>query len=401
MKFGLIRERKVPADYRVPLVPWQCASLIQEYRNIEIFAETYPERCFSDSEYSEKGVKVMDDLSQCDVIAGVKEIPAEALIPGKTYLFFSHTIKKQPYNRDLLRAILAKNVRLIDYECLRYPDNGRILGFGRYAGIVGAYNTFKAWGERYKLYQLKPAHECFDRIELEHELTKVHLSPIKILLTGAGRVGAGALEIMEKLRIRKVSLNEYLNQEFKEPVYTQAEYPEYNRHKEGKAFDNREFYVNPENYESDFARFLPVTDMFIAGHYWSSKSPRFFTREDMLSDHFSIKVIGDISCDIDGPIPSTIRASKISDPVYGYDPKTGKETDAYNKDAVTVMAVDNLPCELPRDASEDFGKSLMEDIIPLLLNGDKEGILQNATIAENGSLTANYSYLQDYVDGNN
>lgn len=398
MNIGLIRERKIPADFRVPLVPWQCASLVQEYRDLKIYAESYPERCFSDEEYKEKGVIITDDLSHCDVIAGVKEIPVTALIPGKTYLFFSHTIKKQPHNRKLLQEVLKKNIRLIDYECLRYPDNNRILGFGRFAGIVGAYNSFLAWGKRYSLYHLKPAHQCFDRIELEHELTKVHLSPIKILLTGGGRVGNGALEVIQTLKIKKVSIEEFLHHEFKEPVYCQVEYPEYNKHKEGKEFNAQDFFKHPENYESDFKKFLSVTDLLIAGHFWASRSPRFFTREDMLDEHFSIKVIGDISCDIDGPIPATIRSSTIEKPLFGYDPETGMETDPFNPKSVTVMAVDNLPCELPRDASEDFGKSLMEEIIPLFIQGDKDDILKKATIAEKGKLTDNYKYLQDYVD---
>jgi saccharopine dehydrogenase (NAD+, L-lysine-forming) len=400
MKLGIIREKKSPPDTRVALIPWQCAALVDEYRKLEIVVEGYPERCFGDDEYEEKGLLLVSELNDCDVILGIKEIPVDALLENKTYLFFSHTIKKQAHNRKLLQAILKKNIRLIDYECLRYPGNGRILGFGRFAGIVGAYNGLLAYGKRYKTFQLKPAHLCFDIKELEYELTKVKLGPEKILVTGAGRVGQGVVEVMKLANIEQVSSADFLHKNFKTPVFAQVEFPEYNKHKEGKPFDEKEFYQHPENFESDFYKFLPETDILIAGHFWAPAAPKFFTREDMLADTFNIKVVADISCDLDGPIPSTIRSTTISDPMFGYNPATGLETDAFAKDSITVMAVDNLPCELPRDASEDFGNHLLKDIIPLLMHGDPEGILKMATIAEHGQLTENYTYLQDYVNGN-
>jgi len=398
MKIGIIKERKSPPDTRVPLIPWQCDALIDKYRKLDIVAEEYPERSYKAEEYIEKGISIVNDLSDCDVIMGIKEVPVEALIENKTYFFFSHTIKKQAHNRQLLQAILKKNIRLIDYECLRYPDDGRILGFGRFAGIVGAYNGLMAYGKRYNTFNLKPAYQCFDIKELEYELTKVKLGPEKILVTGAGRVGNGVLEVMKLANIKQVSSSEFLHKNFKEPVFAQVEFPEYNKNKSGKIFDEKEFISHPENFESDFYKFLPETDLLIAGHFWSPKAPRFFAREDMLKDDFNIKVIADISCDLDGPIPATIRSTKIGDAFFGYDPQTNKETDAFNKEAVTVMAVDNLPCELPRDASEDFGNHLLKDIIPLLMEGDKNDILKRATIAENGKLTEYFTYLQDYVD---
>jgi len=399
MKLGIIKERKSPPDTRVPLIPWQCASLLEEYRNLDLVVEDYSERCYKDEEYKHKGIEIVNSLHDCDVILGIKEIPTEYLLANKTYFFFSHTIKKQAHNRKLLQSILEKNIRLIYYVCLRYPDDGRILGFGRFAGIVGAYNGLLAYGKRYKIFNLKPAHQCFDIKELEYELTKVKLGPEKILVTGAGRVGHGILEVLKLAKITQVTTSDFIHKNFKEPVFAQVEFPEYNKHKEGNKFDEKEFRDHPENFQSDFYKFLPETDMLFAGHFWAPKAPKFFTKEDMLDDTFNIKVIADISCDLDGPIPCTIRSTTIADPIFGYDPVTGLETDPYNKNAVTVMAVDNLPCELPRDASEDFGNHLMKDIIPLLLNGDKEGILKKATITENGKLTERYSYLQDYVEG--
>lgn len=399
MKIGIIKERKTPPDTRVALIPWQCDALVDKYRKLEVVAEEYPERCYKAEEYKAKGIPIVNDLSDCDVILGIKEIPTDDLLENKTYFFFSHTIKKQAHNRKLLQAILKKNIRLIDYECLRYPDDGRILGFGRFAGIVGAYNGLMAYGKRYNIFNLKPAHLCFDIKELEYELTKVKLGPEKILVTGAGRVGHGVLEVMKLANIKQVSSADFIHKNFKETVFAQVEFPEYNRRKDGKPFDEKDFIAHPENYESDFHKFLPETDLLIAGHFWAPTAPRFFTREEMMEDNFNIKVIADISCDLDGPIPATIRSTKIGDAFFGYDPVTGKETDPFNKDAVTVMAVDNLPCELPRDASEDFGNHLLKDILPLLMEGDKESILKRATIAENGKLTEYFAYLKDYVDG--
>lgn len=398
MKIGIIKERKSPPDTRVPLIPWQCAALVDKYRKLNLVVESYPERCYKDVEYADKGIEVVETLHDCDIIMGVKEIPMEHLIPNKTYLFFSHTIKKQVHNRKLLQALLDKNIRMIDYECLRHPNDGRILGFGRFAGIVGAYNGLMAWGLRYKTFQLKPANQCFDLEELTYELSKVKLGPEKILVTGAGRVGHGILEVLKLAGIEQVSLQEFLTKSFKEPVFTQVEYPEYNKHKERGDFNMEEFMASPENYTSDFHKFLPVTDLLIAGHFWSPKAPKFFSREDMLKDDFNIKVIADISCDMNGPIPSTIRSSEISNPLYGFDPVTGEETFAFAKNSVTVMAVDNLPCELPRNASEDFGNHLMKDVIPLLMDGDKDNILLHASITLNGELTEKYKYLQDFVD---
>lgn len=399
MKLAIIRERKTPPDYRVPLIPAQCKALMNTYPSISIEVESYPGRCFSDEEYIQAGIPVSDSLPEADVYLGVKEVPVDNLVAGKTYFFFSHTIKKQPYNRNLLKTVLEKNIRLIDYECLEYANGPRIVGFGKFAGIVGAYNGLLGWGKRYGTFSLKPAHECFDLRELEEELAQVTLPPVKVLLTGAGKVGNGAKDILLQAGLREVEYKAYMEQSFPYPVFCQVEFPLYNKHRENKPFDNQEFYRYPERYESDFHKFLPITDIFIAGHFWSNKAPRFYSREDMLSPDFRISVIADISCDLDGPIPSTLRSSTIADPFYGYDPKTGTETAPFETGSITVMAVDNLPCELPRDASTEFGNLLSKDIIPLLVKGDDEKILANATIAENGRLTEKFLYLTDYVNG--
>ncbi|TNF49196.1 MAG: alanine dehydrogenase [Bacteroidetes bacterium] len=397
---GLIREGKVPPDHRVPLTPQQCKKVMTLYPNVEVVAQTSPIRAYKDEEYEAKGVKVVDSLENCDIILGVKEVKIDDLIPNKTYLFFSHTIKKQPYNRELLREILKRKIELIDYEVIKDRHNKRLIGFGRYAGIVGCYNGFLAFGKKHGLYDLKPAHLCADRKELELELQKVKLpSNTKIALTGFGRVGHGAREIIDLLPIKEVGPEEYLSKSFDQPVFTHLEAEDYFGRKDGKEFDKGEFYSNPELYKSIFNRFLSETDMYIPCHYWNSKSPFIITRDD-LKKEIRLSVVADISCDIDGPIACTIRPSKISDPIYGYDPITESETDFMKKGAIAVMAVDNLPCELPLDASEDFGNEMLKHVIPYLIKDDPDKIIERATETnKEGQLTNYFNYLQPFVNG--
>lgn len=397
---GLIREGKVPPDHRVPLTPKQCKKVMMLYPNVEVVAQTSPIRAYKDEEYEAQGVMVVDSLENCDFILGVKEVKIDDLIPNKTYLFFSHTIKKQPYNRELLREILKKKIELIDYEVIKDRHNKRLIGFGRYAGIVGCYNGFLAFGKKHGLYDLKPAHLCVDRKELELELQKVILpSNTKIALTGFGRVGHGAREIIDLLPIKEVGPEEYLSKRFDQPVFTHLEAEDYFGRKDGKEFDKGEFYSNPELYKSIFNRFLPETDMYIPCHYWNSKSPFIITKDD-LKKEIRLSVVADISCDINGPLACTIRPSKISDPIYGYDPITESDTDFMKKGAIAVMAVDNLPCELPLDASEDFGNEMLKHVIPYLIKDDPDKIIERATETnKQGQLTNYFNYLQPFVDG--
>lgn len=399
MKIGIVRERKTPPDFRVPLTPVQCADLQEAFPGTEIQVESYPDRSYSDEEYKAAGIPVVLDLHACDILLGVKEVPPGQLIFGKTYLFFSHTIKKQPYNRNLLRTCIEKKIQLIDYEALRDANDTRIIGFGRYAGIVGAYNGFRGYGLKKGSYQLKPAHQCFDKVELYNELKKVSLPPIKILLTGGGKVGNGAREILTALNIHEVSMEAYLTDTFDYPAFTQVEYPAYNKRKDGMPFDAERFTSHPEEYVSDFGKFLPHTHFLIAGHFWSSRSPKFFSQAELAAPETKIELVADISCDLDGPIPSTLRASTITDPFYGYNPATGEETTPFDAHTITVMAVDNLPCELPRDASNDFGKTLTKQVLRLLINEPENPIIRNSVICENGTLTPPFAYLQDYLDG--
>jgi saccharopine dehydrogenase (NAD+, L-lysine forming) len=399
MKIGLIREGKVPPDKRVPFTPLQVEEIQQRFPQVKIVCQESPIRCFKDDEYRELDTEVVDDMTSCDVLMGIKEVPIENLVEGKTYLFFSHTIKKQPYNKKLLQAILKKKIRLIDYEVLKDRQGNRLVAFGRYAGIVGAYNGLWAYGKRYGTYSLRRAHECFDVNDLKLELRKVKLQPIKIILTGAGRVGKGSMETLDSAGIRKVSAQDFLTRHFDEPVYVQLSSGDYHFRKEGGHFNREEFHLHPERYGSRFIEFTRVADVLMAGAFWNPKAPVLFTKEDMLKPDFKIKVIADITCDINGSVPSTKRATTIPEPLYDYDPASDSEKPALSNDRYfTVMAVDNLPCELPRSASEEFGRDLIDRVMPLIIRGgDEDNIIEGATIAKDGKLNKGYEYLADYV----
>lgn len=399
MKFAIIRERKTPPDRRVVLSPEACQKIVADFPEAEIIIESSDVRVFKDSEYTKCGFEVNNNVSEADVMLGVKEVPVDALIPNKKYFFFSHTIKKQPYNRKLLKAILEKNIELYDHETIVNKNGIRLIGFGYYAGVVGAYNGIRTVGLKLGLFDLPKAESFKNRDELEAHTEGIKLPNIKIVLTGKGRVGTGAKEVLDHMNIREVSVEDYLTKEFNVPVYVQIDVLDYNQRKDGKQLDMYDFFNNPEAYKSTFMKFAKVSDMYIAGHFYGDGAPYIFTREDAKNPEFKIKVVADISCDIDGPVASTIRSSTIANPIYGYNPQTESEVDYKDKDAIAVMAVDNLPCELPDNSSRGFGKMFYDHVIPAFFNGDKDGVLERAKMTENGQLTERFKYLQDYVDG--
>ncbi|WP_370090082.1 NAD(P)-dependent oxidoreductase [Ekhidna sp.] len=398
-KIGIIKEGKIPIDRRVPLTPIQAKQITENF-DVELVVQSSDIRCFSDDDYRNAGLRVVDSIDDCDIILGVKEVPIPKLVPNKTHFFFSHTIKKQDYNRDLLRSILDKQIRLIDWETLTNESGNRIIAFGRWAGIVGAYNGLWTYGKRYNLFNLRRAHECFDYDDLKTEFSKIKLPNIKIALTGGGRVAKGAMEVLLGAGISQVTPYDFLTQRFNEPVFTQLNSRDYNKRIDGGAFHRNEFYKNPELYEGDFLKYSKVTDILIACAFWDPAAPVLFQRQDIIRDDFDIRVIADITCDIEGSIPSTKKPSTIDDPIYDYNPTDDEVEQALTDEGnITVMAVDNLPCELPRDASESFGNELVNNVIPHLLGNDEKGIIERATITKDGKLTDKYSYLQDYVDG--
>ena len=400
MKIGVIREGKTPPDQRVPLTPAQCAELKRLYPDVELVVESSEVRRIGDDEYRQEGIDVVSDLQGCDVLLGVKEVPLNELRDDTTYLFFSHTYKLQPYNAKLLRTIVDKRIRLIDYELIKRANGRRVIGFGRWAGIVGAYNGLRAWGLRHKTFDLPRAIDCQDMKEMLAHAKAIDLpADMKIVLTGGGRVGMGAHELLSSLGLREVHGDALLSETFNEAVFARLDVHQYNARMDGKPFDMDEFVADATGYKSTFMPYAEVADMYIAGHYWAEGSPFLFTRDDMKRSTWKVKVVADVSCDIDGPVACTLRPSTIADPVYGYDPSAETECAYDAPEGITVMAVDNLPCELPRDASHGFGKEMMAHVIPLLVGGDRDDMLTNATETTlEGGLSPKFAYLQDYID---
>jgi alanine dehydrogenase len=399
MKIGIIREGKNPPDKRVAFTPDQLRAIQDEYLGrVNFLVQSSAIRSFTDQEFLDAGIPVVEDISDCEVLFGVKEVPIAQLVAGKTYFFFSHTLKKQPYNRKLLQTVLEKNIRLIDYEVLKDEAGKRVVAFGRWAGIVGAYNAFWTYGKKTDLFEIQRASECKDLKDLNAELAKVQLPPVKIILTGSGRVGNGAMEVLKSLKIREVSPHDFLHLYFDEPVYVKLSSSDYNRRKSDGGYDKQEFYSNPERYESHFQKFAEAGEILIAGAYWDPDAPRLFEMSAIAADDFQISVIADVSCDVGGSIPTTLTSSTISDPVFDVDRQTGEKIPAFgSQTSISVMAIDNLPCELPRESSQEFGAQLTQWVIPALLE-ENAGILERATIARDGDLTIEFIYLTDFVN---
>lgn len=401
LKIGIIREGKVPSDRRVPLLPYQCVEIMQKYPHVEIYVQPSDVRCIANKEYVAAGIPLREDLSSCDILMGIKEVPIHEIIPNKTYLFFSHTIKMQPHNQKLLQTIIEKRITMIDYEALRDSHDKRVIAFGYYAGIVGAYNTFLLLGRKYNLFKLKPAYKCFDIEELKQELKKVTIPAFKIVLTGAGRVGHGAELILKEMNIEKVSPQDFLVKAYNHPVYTQIVSSDYNQSNDTAAsWDTEDFHEHPEKYHSTFMRFAKAADVLIAGAYWDQRAPKLFTTEDSKQKDFSIRLISDITCDINGSIPATVKSTNIYDPAYDFNPYT-KDIEAPFSDPrnITVMAIDNLPCEVPRNASEDFGNQLIKNVLPDLLKQPFGDLIARCALTVDGELGPGFGYLKGYSEG--
>ena len=397
MKFGIIKERKNPPDRRVVFSPNEIKTIQEQFPVVSFKVEPSDIRIFSDAEYQNLGIEVTDDLSDCEVLFGVKEVPVEALIPNKKYFFFSHTIKKQPYNQKLLQAVLEKNIELYDHETIVDAANKRLIGFGRYAGIVGAYNAIRAFGIKFELFKMPKASALKGRDALVQQVKRQIIPPIKIVVTGTGKVGSGVKEMLLAMKIKEVSVENFLTKKFTQPVFTQIDVLEYNKRMDGQKLDTKDFYKNPSEYESDFERFTKVADIYISGHFHANAAPQILSQKMLQASDCAIKIVADVSCDVNGPIACTLRASTIEEPLYGYLPSENKEVDVFHPAAIVVMAVDNLPCELPKDASEGFGEMFSQHVIPAFFNNDADGILARAKMTENGVLTERFNYLHDYV----
>ena len=398
LKLGIIREDKSPPDSRVPLNPSQCKSLIDQ--GIDLIVQSSDVRCFTDEDYQSAGVPIVDDISDRDILLGVKEVPIEKLISDKTYFFFSHTIKEQVYNRKLLQAVIERNIRLLDYEVLTNESGARVIAFGKFAGMVGAHNALWTYGKRTGSFELPRMKDLYDYAAAKEVYNQTNFPNIKLVLTGTGRVANGAALVLDDMGFQKVSPKEYVTQQFDGPVYTQLSCFNYVKRKNGKEFvDVKDFYGNPSLYESDFNHFLPMSDIMINGIYWDNDAPAFFTLEQLTSKDFGIKVIADVTCDIApvSSIPTTIKASTILDPVFGYDPENGLETEPYQDHALDMMTIDNLPNELPRDASTAFGEMFIEHVIPELILGGGD-MMDRGSVTKNGDLGDHFEYLRNYLE---
>lgn len=399
MKLAIIREEKNPPDSRVVFTPKQCQLLINQ--GVDIVVQASDIRSYTDAEYMELDVPIVEDISDCDVMIGVKEVPKSALIPNKTYFFFSHTIKEQPYNKTLLQEVLRKRIRLIDYEVVTDASNKRLIAFGKFAGMVGAHNGLWAYGKRTGTFTLPRLHELSSYEEAKAIYKSISLPDCRIILTGTGRVSSGAAMVLQDMGIQKLTPFEYIKNNSKGPVFAQLHSFFYAKRRDGKVFDSvQDFYDNPKAYESDFHHVLPSTDIMINGIYWDNDAPAFFTTEQMKSPEFRIKVIADVTCDIApvSSIPSTLKASTIHEPVFGYDPQSESECEPYTASSIDMMTIDNLPNELPRDASEAFGEMFIEHVLPEL-QAETSELLDRATIAQDGELTTYFQYLDNYVKG--
>jgi saccharopine dehydrogenase (NAD+, L-lysine-forming) len=398
LKIGILRETKHPAERRVPLTPAQAAQLQKVYPRVKIIVQKSKTRIFSDEEYKKEGIQIKENLEDCDWLIGIKEVDKEELMEGKNYLFFAHVIKKQAHNRELFLAILRKKVTLIDYELFTDEKGMRLVAFGRWAGIVGAYNGLRAWGIRHNRFELKPAYLSHSREELSEALFSIKKPALKILITGEGRVAGGVKEMLQCFGAMQIDPNEFISREFPVCVYCQIGPQHYAKHFSGKTFDFRHFALFPNEYHSTFLPFTRAADMLITAHFWDPASPAMIKMEDMQQPGFRIRIIADLSCDINGPIESTVRASSIEEPFYDFDPVEGKEKAAFsNERNITVMAVDNLPAELPRDSSESFGETLLTYIFPSIAGIEPTGLLDKATIVKNGEITERFRYLEDWV----
>ncbi len=401
IRLGILRETRMPPDHRAPLVPEHCAQLLEQYgERLEIYVQPSKYRIFSAQEYSEAGVRPREELHNCDYLLGVKEVDVPTLLYNMTYLFFAHVAKMQAHNRELLRHILIRRIRLIDYEYLVWEDGRRIVGFGRFAGIVGAHNALWMWGQRTGTFQLPRAYEVKTLDALRAVYETFRMPPVKVVVTGRGRSATGAMELLHLAGFRKLPPEEYIQiDQPQEPIYTQLTKAELFRHRTKGTYDRDDFHKNPQEYVSLFRQYYPTTDILINCLNWDYRMPRLFEREEACQENFRIQCIADVACDINGSVPLTIRATTIENPVYGFDPAREVIQPPFRKEGIDIMAVDNLPNELPRDASYEFSRDLAKHIIPLLIDEPNHPILQRATIASGGRLMPRFAYLQEFVLG--
>ena len=398
MKIGLIKETKIPIDNRVALTPQQMAQLQKSYPDDQFVVQSSPIRAYTDEEYRQSGIQVCDDIADCDILFGIKEASIPSLIPDKHYFFFGHIAKMQAYNKPLLQAMMAKRITFSDYEYLTDSQHKRVCAFGWWAGIVGVYHTLRCYGLKYHTFTLPAPDKKFSLEQLTLLLCNIVLPKIKILITGTGRVSQGAQYILQKIGAKKMSEQQFLNTPAVDFLsYCVADAPQLVEHCHGKTFNWDTFNQTPQLYRSIFMRWAVCTDMLICAHFWAPDAPVYLSEQDLKNPNLSIKVIGDITCDIQGSIKSTLRATTHDEPYYDYNPITGQEMPPFSlPDNISVMAVDTCPNALALDTSDYFGQMLMQHVFTPLLNKQHSDIIQRGTILQNGKLTPPFQYLEDF-----
>ena len=432
---GIRREDKNKWERRVPLVPADVTKLKQNHE-LNFLVQTSPIRVFTDEDYIEAGIKVGKDLAEADIVVAVKEIPIDLVQEKKVYLCFSHTIKGQDYNMPLLQKFLDQKATLIDYERIADEQNRRLIFFSLHAGYAGAIETLVALAQRMELQgqttpltALKHAYEYSSLAEAQDHLREIGArisaegmgslqEPLIIGVAGYGNVAKGCAAILECLPVREISVDELaaagqgaakewgplLKVVFKEEDMVET------RAKDAQ-FVLQDYYQRPKNYRGVFQRYLPDLDVLLNTIYWTPDYPRLVTKKWVKANYGSgksprLKVIGDISCDIEGSIEVTFKAPMPETPCYVYEPETGEVTDGVEGNGPVVMSVDNLPCELPKESSEHFS-SVLHEMMPALGQADFSGgfeelhlpsFLKKAVIAHRGELAPSYRYLQEYLD---
>ena len=428
---GIRREDKSVWERRAALVPQDVAGLIGEH-GLEFAVQPSAHRVFEDHAYDEAGAQVVEDISICPVVVGVKEIPTKLLERERTYVCFSHTIKGQSYNMGMLRRLLDLGCDLIDYEKITDDQGRRLIFFGRYAGLAGMIDSLWSLGQRLEAHdgattafsRLRPAHTFADLAEAKEAVSVVgrelaagnvpkSLRPLVCGFSGYGHVSAGAQEIWDLLPSQEASPQDLLaglppsgdrvykvvfrEEHLVEPVG-------------GRRFELQDYYGHPEHYKGRFDQYLDRLSVLMNCIYWEERYPRLVTR-DKLADLFGggsrprLQVIGDVSCDVAGAVEATVRCTSSQDPVFVYDPASGKATSGFGGKGIAVLAVDNLPTELPVESSQAFSAAL-RPLVPGLTFADmrkplaKAGLppeLERAVIVHRGSLTESFRYLEKYL----
>ena len=401
MKIGLIRETKIPEDNRVALSPEQVYAMSMAFPTHSFAVQSSDIRAYHDEDYAKLGIEVKEDISDCDVLFGIKEPELATLMPDKHYFFFGHFAKMQEYNKPLLCALTERRVTFSDYEYLVDDGGHRVCAFGWWAGIVGVYYTLQCYGLRNGVFSLPKPDRHFTLEKLRGILSSVRLPAVKLLITGNGRVSSGAQYILDQIGAVRLERREYLSCERVAHLsYCVATTEDLVVHKNGMKYDREEFLQWPAHYASDFKKWAASTDILLSCHFWDSNAPVYLDYEDLSNAENRIRVIGDVTCDINGSIKSTVRPSTHSNPFYDYNPMSRKEELPFSSNNnISVMAVDTCPNALAMDASTYFGEMLIQNVIFPILEGhiSDDPVIRRATILDRGQLTPAYKYLDTFL----